>query len=197
MIKPVFLAIPYNICEGIGKCEFWDTSNKAPLHRSSPPAAADTHICHWHSDHNLLSLFLLTFLVFLLAGQSEIFHLQRAVCSNNGSAGFPELPVPFFLILTWVLSWNVILHCIVSFEDLGIKPRELFFTHHCCCCMPRMLLGRQWHLVLVWWSVALQGDPAVSLVLCVVPHTNHHCSVSGDNRVSALAEQSSSSFYCL
>lgn len=119
------------------------------------------------------------------------------MCSNNGSAGFPELPVPFFLILTWVLSWNVTLHCIVSFEDLGIKPRELFFTHHCCCCMPRMLLGRQWHLVPARWSVALQGDPAVSLVLCVVPHTNYHCSVSGDNRVSAQAEQSISSFRCL
>lgn len=147
------------------------------LHRSSPPAAADTHICHWRSDHNLLSLFL------SLARGSKIFHLQTAVCFSNDSAGFPELPVPLFLILARVLSWNVIPHCIVCF---GTKPKELFSTHHCCCCMPGMLLGRQWLLLPVWWSVAFQGELAICLALCVVPHTSYHCSVvSGDNKVSA------------
>lgn len=58
-----------------------------------------------------------------------------------------------------------------------------------------MLLGRQGHLVPVWSSVALRGDLAVCLTLCVMPHTNYHCSVvSGDkeflcglHRASALS----------
>ena len=72
--------------------------------------------------------------------------------------------------------------CIVCFGDNGTKPKEWFYTS-------LLLLhawdaaGGQWHLIPVWWPVALEGDPVVCLALCLVPHRHCHCSVvNRDNR---------------
>lgn len=155
---------------------------KFPLHGSSPPAAADTDICHWHSDPHLLSLFLFS------SRRSKIFHLQRAVCFSNGTAGFPVscsiLPHPY---MGPFMERDSPLHSLL-WRPWYQAQRTVFYP-------PLLLLYAK---DAAGVAVALQGDLAVCLALCMVPHTNYHCSVvSGGNRVSAWAAQNIGSFCCL
>lgn len=116
--------MPCRVFVGVDTYEDLETPwIKFTLYSRNPPAVADAHFCRWPSPTPTSFPF-----SYLLARGSEIFHLQTVVCFGNGSAGFPELPVPFFLVLGCVLSWNMILHCVVCFGDIGTKPKEWFYT---------------------------------------------------------------------
>lgn len=120
-----FLAVPWSSFVGVDTYKDLETRQpwvKFTLYRISTPAAADAHFCHCHSDPNLLSLFL------SLVGGRKIFHLQTVVLFDNGNVEFPELPVTFSLMLGCVLSWSVILHCLICFGDIGTKLKEWFYT---------------------------------------------------------------------